>query len=387
MPDAGAFVPAVDDIVRIAAIEHRVIRNLRITDGYADLSDAMRARTGDVANWCTFATWASRQAGTTIRGEDLMDRLERRLGGAAALMAPVQSLSRALLRKGLFERDTRLGRVVRAIHTPFDAFERASDHVAEGNLKVFAEIGDAFARYLATVPRDAAPDGPEFAAFAAALRPGPAPDGQDELREAFALYQRTGHEADAATRAAWIFLANLRIGLHEQTRLQPQIAAAVDAPIVTAGDLGVRVLHVLIPGSDRWPRLVKLPATTVVGWAAQAVRKVAVTLTREVVTESMMVLALPGRVLALGRTLDAPVPDVLARTLPPSVEAFVRAHDPCAPGADDCGARDWCDLPQRMHYILHLFRAFAVEPALFGRPFTPAQAARLQAGDIPDGDL
>ena len=30
------------------------------------------------ANWCTFATWVSQQAGRTVRGEDLVDNLKRR---------------------------------------------------------------------------------------------------------------------------------------------------------------------------------------------------------------------------------------------------------------------------------------------------------------------
>ena len=40
-----------------------------------------------------------------------------------------------------------------------------------------------------------------------------------------------------------------------------------------------------------------------------------------------------------------------------------------------------------MHYILHLFRAYAMEPRLFSRPFTPAQVARFRAGIVPDGRL
>ena len=60
--------PGVADVARIAALENPVIRNLEITECYADLSAAMRARTGGAADWCTFATWASRQAGSTIRG-------------------------------------------------------------------------------------------------------------------------------------------------------------------------------------------------------------------------------------------------------------------------------------------------------------------------------
>ena len=289
------------DVSRIAAIGNRVIRNLEITKCYADLSAAFRARTGAGADWCTFATWASRQAGSTIRGEDLLDRFERRLGRRSWMLAPLQSLSRMLLRKGLFEHETTFGRVIAAIHTPFDAMERASAAVAEGNLKVFEEIGREFARFLATVPADARPDSAECRAFAAGLRPGPPPEGQDYLREAFAHYQQQRFESDAALRAGWILLANLKIGLHEQIRLQPQIAAAVDAPLITVADLGARVLHILLPGSRRWPRVVHDPAATVVGWVAARIRRDAVAVTREVVTESMMVLALPNRVLSLGQ--------------------------------------------------------------------------------------
>jgi hypothetical protein len=376
----------VADVARIVAIQDRVVRNLEITQCYAELSDAVRARIGDAANWCTFATWASRQAGSTIRGEDLLDRFERRLGHRARLLEPLQSANRMLLRRGLLEPDTRLGRAVAAIHTPFDAFERASDAVAAGNLKVFEEIGYEFARFLATVPAGAREDSAEFVAFEAALRPGAPPDGQQYLREAFAHYLQQRHEPDPSMRAGWVLLANLKIGLHEQTRLQPQIAAAVDAPLTTVRDLGMRVLHELLPHSHRWPRRVLAPAASVVGGFALVVRKAAVRITREIVTESMMVLALPGRVLSLARDLDAPVPPVFG-TAHPALDGFLRDYDPCAPGAGHCGASNWCDLRQRMHYIVHLFRAYALEASLFARPFTGAQVARFRAGSVPDGEL
>jgi len=368
-------------------MENRVIRNLEITQCYADLSAALRSRTRAAADWCTFATWASRQAGSTIRGEDLLERFERRLGDRSWVLAPLQSLSRLLLRKGLFERDTTVGRVIAEIHTPFDAVERASAAVADGNLKVFEEIGREFARFLATVPVDAPPDSAESRAFAAGLGSGPPPDGQDSLREAFEHYQRQRFEPDATLRAGLTLLANLKIGLHEQVRLQPQIAAAVDAPIVTIADLGARVLPILLPGSRRWPHALHDPAATAVGWIAARIRRDAVAVTRAVVTESMMVLALPNRVLSLGRNLDEPMPEVFRAPAPPALAEFVSAHDPCAPGTSSCAARDWCDLRQRMHYILHLFRAYAAEPSLFSEPFTPEQVARFRAGVLPGGDL
>ena len=40
------------------------------------------------ANWCTFATWASRQAGRTIRGEDLLYRLQARAAARRRAAAP-----------------------------------------------------------------------------------------------------------------------------------------------------------------------------------------------------------------------------------------------------------------------------------------------------------
>ena len=62
-------IPTTVDVDRIAALSEPVIRNLQITQCYHELAAAMAARVSG-ANWCTFATWASRQAGQTIRQED-----------------------------------------------------------------------------------------------------------------------------------------------------------------------------------------------------------------------------------------------------------------------------------------------------------------------------
>ncbi|MGG7664470.1 hypothetical protein [Dyadobacter sp. BHUBP1] len=52
---------------------------MRITQCYCELSTAFINCTGPVANWCTFATWASKQAGQSIRREDLFRSIEARL--------------------------------------------------------------------------------------------------------------------------------------------------------------------------------------------------------------------------------------------------------------------------------------------------------------------
>ncbi|MES2880591.1 MAG: hypothetical protein V4676_00485, partial [Bacteroidota bacterium] len=68
--------PTVTDVKTIAAITNPVLRNLQITQCYAELSTAFAQRTGPFANWCSYATWASKQAGQTIRTEDLQRTLE-----------------------------------------------------------------------------------------------------------------------------------------------------------------------------------------------------------------------------------------------------------------------------------------------------------------------
>jgi hypothetical protein len=306
----------VRQVQRIAAIADPAIRNLEITQCYSELAAAIAERAGAGANWCTFATWASRQAGRTIRGEDLLDRLERELGRDAELLHPLRSLARWMLRRGWLNR----------LHTPFDAFARASDAVARGNLKVFEEIGLVFARWLDD---------------------GVAPTEPPLLRQAFPRY---GGGREPA------ILANLEIGLHEQTRLEPEIREAMEAAIAPR----------------RRQRILGFP------FQRELER-----LSRELITETLMVLTLPGRVLALGRNLDvAGAPPVNEELI-----ALLSRYEPVPPAVDDCGATDWSVLEQRMHYIAHLFRAYHDDGALASPPFTPAQVARFRAGELPDGEL
>jgi hypothetical protein len=305
----------VREVQRIVAIADPAIRNLEITQAYSELAAAIAARAAG-ANWCTFATWASRQAGRTIRGEDLLDRLEQELGRDAELLHPLRSFSRWLLRRGWLNR----------LHTPFDAFARASDAVARGHLKVFEEIGLVFARWLDD---------------------GVAPVEPPLLRQAFPRY---GGGREPA------ILANLEIGLHEQTRLQPEIREAMEAAIAPR----------------RRQRILGFP------FQRELTR-----LSRELITETLMVLTLPGRVLALGRNLEV-------AGAPPADEelvALLSRYEPVPPAVDDCGAKDWSVLDQRMHYIAHLFRAYHDDGALASPPFTPAQVERFRAGELPDGEL
>jgi hypothetical protein len=311
-PTFQTSFPTPEEILHINSISNPVIRNLRITECYYRLSKILSAETASCANWCTFATWASRQAGRTIRGEDLLDKL----GAAAAngqwtLLHPIRSLWRMLLRRGLFYPETMLGRLVREIHSPFDAFERASDAVARGNLKVFAEIGLEFARYLAECPRTATPDSREFLEFQERLGTGDPPEGQGYLRNAFRRYQFVRNEPGNAASAERVFLANLEIGLHEQTRLQPEIKEALEAGPATGEDLGERARRILFPVTHRLAASLRKMVAAVLGIPAGSFRTFVRDTVRRVVTESLMELSFAGTlVLSLGRNLEYPSPHI-----------------------------------------------------------------------------
>jgi hypothetical protein len=386
-PDTPTTAPSVDEVRRIAAIANPVVRNLEITHCYSRLSAALAANANHGANWCTYATWASRQAGRTIRGEDLLAHVEQRLGTSRWLLHPIGTSWRRLLRRGLFQPDTRIGRLTGELHTPFDALELASECVARGNRKVFEEIGLEFARYLEECPPGKPPDPRRFEAFAEQLRPGDPPEGQRYLRQAFARYEQRRLEPDPKARAELAVLANLEIGFHEQTRLQPEIQAALDAASSTTEDLGRRALVALFPSAARWPSVARRPAAAVTGVVASSVQREASRITREVITESFMVLSLPGRVLGLGRHLPDAFPEELREPVDHDLVELLARFEPVPPAPDDCGAREWAELPQRMHYIVHLFCAYHLRPELSEPPFTADQVDAFARGVVPDGQL
>ena len=195
------------------------------------MSSALAARVGPGANWCTFATWASKQAGQTIRTEDLARTVEGHLGRSDALTHVIERLT-ALVRAIDRAADRhRISGAVREAASPTAALARASGAVARGNLKVFEEIGREFARFR--VPLESAGADPEDASRASAPRSGRASARQPgSSPDRFRGYHRAVTATDAKSRAEGLLLANLRIGLHEQTRLQPEILEALQAPVI-----------------------------------------------------------------------------------------------------------------------------------------------------------
>lgn len=368
-----------------------VLRNLRITQCYHELSRAFADRFGGGANWCTFATWASRQAGRSIRREDLARAVERSLGGVLAASDLVHAVAAAVRALGAAATVDEVRGRIRDVIDPAAAAQRSAAAVARGNLKVFREIGREFARYLAETGAGA-PDDEAFRRFLEPLRSGDPPEGQRYLRQAFERYHRARSAPDAGERDELMLLGNLEIGFHEQTRLQPEIAEAVDVALPEPEQLSGRLVATLFPAGGVLVRA-RLVLRRLLGGPTPLDRATAALLAearravRHAVTEHLMTLELAGTRLRLGDDLRARFPESLRRLANADLRALLRRIDPTPDSIHASGARDWADLPDRMHFIADLFRCYHVTGDLLAPPFTPAQVAAMRAGTLPDGPL
>lgn len=421
------------EVAEIVALEDRpALRNLLITRGYHLLSRRLGDLLGTAdANWCTYATWASKTAGFFIREEEVDAELRRWLQRKARLRKRLRAVHRALRdahpEAGLYDDGDELGPVL-------EVSGEVGRWIRAGNRVVFEELGGLFAAWLEEyAPPDGAVDDARLAdagrleAFLDRhLRPGQArPDrverrgdelvstpegGQDLLRQAIRCYHRALRADDPKVRSELILLGNALGGLHEQTRLQTYIAGSLGAPVE-------EVLY-----SRRNDALVQRLGQAALGPVQEVFHRRFAPLGEEVArrvrefsTLHLMRMPIPGEVLELGEDLPAPrggplfppalevlqdgeLVEVLTRygvypeAVPPGhpwlrLRARVTArlvrlglHPPVVAGS---AAEDWADLDQRMRYIFCYFRSRQASPDLFGPPFTPAQEAALLEGRIP----
>lgn len=348
-------IPTPSDVADVARATDPAARNRAVTRGYHLFSQRLREHLGDEVSWPTLAAWASAQAGHTIRKEDLLRVLERRLGDGPAIRriidGPFRDAARLILREVL----------------RLDPFERSSRAVSRGNIKVYAEIGAEFARFLALLA--ASPSPRQLQAFCDSLRPGPPPDGQDLLKQAFAAYIEAGQTPAGTGRSQLLFLANASIGVHEQTRLQPEIVAAVDGSVIDGMEIKARLTATLLPSlrpsmSGLTARLMESQLEPLLAPLIGEVQR----LVREIVTERMMVLELPGGPLRLGQDLSGTFPPDLRVLTNATAIALLAAVDLTPDSMRGSGARNWTSFPERMHFIADLFRSRQSDVRLFEHP-------------------
>lgn len=384
--------PSVAEIDRIAGMSDLVLRNLKITQSYHELSQALARVLGPSSNWCTFAKWASKQAGVTIRREDLARILELELKTAPGLAQAFGEVIAAVQRFG--SRLDPLGIRIAGewVLLGTAALERASDAVSRGNRKVFEEIGREISRFLSAFADEDTFDGAEIARFVEALRPGAPPAGQGYLRRAITHLYEAWFLADPKARAERIFLANLEIGFHEQTRLQPELEDALESAIPSREELRCHLLQALFPGAGlllrlrlRLPRILRRTGRldAALDRLCEEFRK----LLRRTLTDALMRIDMAGETVKLGRDLARSHPDSLRSIVDPELRALLARIDPTSDSLAGSAAGDWADFPERMHFLADLFRCYHEEPALAAPPFTPEQVVALKAGLRPSGRL
>jgi hypothetical protein len=389
----ASTVPTVAEVERIAALQDPVLRNLQITQCYSELSNALVLRLGYSANWCTFATWASKQAGQSIRKEDLQRTLEDALREDSPIYDAAEDLASQAHVTGARRGPDEIRAALRDSLNLRSAVDQASDAVGRGNKKVFEEIGRQFARFCSEFLHDAEPDLDKLADFSAALRPGEPPDGQRYLNQAFGRYYRSFFVADPKIRAELLLCANIEIGLHEQTRLQPEIAEALDAAFVDATQFTRHFIATAFSLSgwflvSRWLARRLLRRETAVDRAIQDFLKTVQLQMRQALTETMMTIHLPPDLLIrLGDDLTAGFPEALRQLVDPDLRDLLARFDPTPDSLAGSGVLDWADLPDRLHFIIDLFRCYQESRDLFDAPFSPRQVADLKAGRPPAGPL
>ncbi len=360
-----------EDINRICEETNSVLRNLKITQCYHDLSVGLaKVIDPDNANWCTFATWASKTAGISIRDQALPKALLRFLKDEAQLRPKLGPVTLWIYQQTWSKVDF--------FEQARNTIRRVSEEVAEGNLRVFAELAPLFLRFTEIMARTEDQPG-ILRQFLADLKHGPTDhEGQELLRQAFSNYAMAANAIDIKAKAQLMLLANCQIGLHEQTRLQDDIQAAMDAPVVVVITDGL--------GRLLWIRLAFILLSPF-GVSREHLRITFQNEWQRIATRSAMNLSLPGgRVLPLGRkTIPWPthIPEMLQALDNSDLITLLQQYDDDLDILRTKGADNWSKLSDRMGFICALFRSSQQNADLFDQPFSQSAREEIMRGNIP----
>ena len=205
------------------------------------------------------------------------------------------------------------------------------------------------------------------------LQPGPLSEGgQDYLREAFTAYYDARFETNAKQKAEYVLIGNLLVGLHEQTRLQPQIEQAMAVPLEMFGDSSKK------SGAGN----------AVSNRQAAATRKIIA----RAITQMMMLITLPSRQLKLSQNVIAPTgvisyPQDLIQIENPRCLELVRMFEMGQDTLTGSAADDWSSLDERMSFVVDFFRSHQQYERMWEPPFREEQAQVIESGYFPAGPL
>ena len=364
------------EIQKTVQMDNLILRNLKVTQGYYELSEGMKRVVGNRnANWCSFATHASKTAGYAIRSEVLPPTMTRMLIRFGGYQGAVSQLGYYL--------ENPVARINQTSQSLVqEIITHISQHVSDGNIKVFKELAGPFSAFIDWFAADTRYDRGKLRAFLSQFKPGPAEeDGQDFLCEAFTAYTKARYETEAKKRVELIYLGNVYVGLHEQTRLQPQIAGALGAPVQV-------ILEKRL--SELMGSLFNFGGTSLN--LRQRVMAICHKMMAQVTTNTVMFISLPSGRLVLGQNVQAPFgqpkfPAELATIENPVLGRLMQTYDKGLDTLTGSAAADWSSLEDRMSFIIDLFRSHQQNLRLFTPPFSLAQTAFIRTDRVPAGQL
>jgi hypothetical protein len=374
------------DIARVTGLQDPVLRNLYISQRYHDLATLLTNKLGgpDVT-WPAFATWTSKAAGDAIRNEETPGFVRDLVTGAEDDIMPwlgrIEVVIHALLPTTGFHASFVLSPIR-------EALDVTATSIARGDRKLFAELAPLFARFVEHMGFSRAPTPEALARFLESLDPRHgAEGGQEALRGAFTAYHRAILESDSVAKARFVLLGNCLVGLHEQIRLQPEVAEIMDVPVDVI--LRKHVHATIVSGVDEavFARLVRAIEKPFSGLAA-----VVGNLWTLVATRYLMSIALPGFTIrgakvtgqAASRTFIPP--SLQNITAPDGLVTLFRQYDRSR-ASREAPSIDWRVLDERMHFVVNLFRSRQQDPQLLAQPFSDAQRELIELDRVPDRAL
>ncbi len=371
-------IPTDEECQKIVDNPDMILRNLQITQMYHRLSVQLAAILGQHdANWCTFATHASKTAGNSIRREELPGYsillwLEDNISVMAGMCKYIDNTFQRLSeRSGIIARGE-------------GVIDHVSRCIAAGNLKVFAELAPLFSAFLRTFQDAQNSDPLALEELCSHLDPGPSSSGGQQLiKEAFSYYFDAMFETNIKRKSELLLIGNIKIGLHEQTRLQPYIVEALNTPIEDILDpkrkyLGIKLVE--SPYDEENSLRMKILALIIGRW-------------RRLLTRYMMRLRLPYGDISLGKDLPRlpnrrPYPDILHEIEQQELQDLLARFNRCKQAnLRNSRSRDWGNLEDRMNFIANLFRSRHKSLELFDQPFFHEQRQAMQESIVPKGRL
>jgi ER-bound oxygenase mpaB/B'/Rubber oxygenase, catalytic domain len=339
-----------DDVEDICHLRDDAYRNRWITYAYWNISQRLGRWIGNNATWCTFSTWSSRTIGENLRLDKATRRIEELIYDEQTSISPRDNPWLLRLQYRVSTRDNGAAQLA----------------LARGNRLIFHEIGYSVIQLVDWIEKN---PGFNLGAWQAYRRNNLTAHPPDELFPAanevdlwtgLDCYYRAAHEQDEKVQAELVLHGNVLLGAYEQERADPMLKIALEP-------FPGRYVEVVKPDPNE-PATLSLPSGTT-PWALHAsLLRLASEQFGALMTRYVMALDAPLftwsiRPLRLGRAIPAPAagaslfPPMLEELHDDKLSELIGTHDKSRGSRKRCAAGNWTQFPDRMNYIVNLFRA------------------------------